>query len=156
MRLVEANREQKRARDALNYDAGGMLLTREQYALREARLRAHAWSRHALRSWILIDDGGGVLAACGKYRLRSVAHGAAGWAWAVASVFTERRLRGLGHASVMMKLLGERVRELDPGAHALVLYSDVGPRMYERAGYVTAGAANDRAWPAERCDSRAE
>ncbi len=156
MRLVEANEEEKRERDALNYEAWGTLLTREQYASRETRLRAHAWSRQALRSWILVGDDGEVLASCETYRMRSYARGALGWTWAVASVFTERRLRGLGHASRMMTLLGERIRELDSNAHAVVLYSDVGSRMYERAGYVKAGAPLDRVWAAERGELLAE
>ncbi len=156
MRLIEASEEEKRARDALNYEAWGTLLTREQYASRETRLRAHAWSRQALRSWILVGDDGEVLASCETYRMRSYARGALGWTWAVASVFTERRLRGLGHASRMMTLLGERIRELDPNAHAVVLYSDVGSRMYERAGYVKAGAPIDRVWAAERGELLAE
>jgi hypothetical protein len=156
MQLIEANDDQKRARDALNYDAWGMLLTGAEYAAREARLRAHAWSKGALRSWILLGQRDEPLASCETYQMRSYAHGAVGWTWAVASVFTERRLRGQGHASVMMKLLGKRLRELDSGAHAVVLYSDVGASMYERAGFVTAASARDRIWPAERGEPRAE
>jgi hypothetical protein len=70
----------------------------------------------------------------------------------VASVFTERALRGRGYASRMMTLLEERLRERDPKAHAVVLYSDVGPSMYERAGYVAPRAAFDRVWDAKAGD----
>jgi hypothetical protein len=126
-----------------------MLLTPEAYGVREARLRAHAWSRRVMRSWLLVGDGSDVLASCETYRRKSLASGGEGSTWAVASVFTERALRCRGHASRMMSLLEEQVRQLDPSAHALVLYSDVGAPMYERAGYIAPGRAAERVWPAE-------
>jgi GNAT superfamily N-acetyltransferase len=154
--LKLATEEQKRARDALNYEAWGMLLTREQYGAREERLRAHAWSRDALTSWLLVDHDGQVLSSCEAYRMESFVQGSAGTTWGVASVFTERRLRGKGYASRMMALLVERLRELDPKAHAIVLYSDVGTAMYERSGFVVVGSGQDRAWSAEPGEPSAE
>ncbi len=156
MRLVEATDEQKRARDAVNYEAWGTLLTPAQYGAREERLRAHPWSREALTSWLLVGDDGAVLASCEAYRMESFVGGSKGTTWSVASVFTERKLRGKGYASRMMSLLVERVREIDPPAHAVVLYSDVGTAIYERAGFVVAAEGQDRAWSAEPGDLAAD
>jgi hypothetical protein len=61
---------------------------------------------------------------------------ARGSTYGVASVFTEPRLRGRGHASRMMSLLPAAILAANPGAHAIILFSDVGPGMYARAGYV--------------------
>jgi GNAT superfamily N-acetyltransferase len=154
--LILATEEQKCARDALNYEAWGMLLSREQYGAREVRLRAHPWSQSALMSWLLLGDDGDVLSSCETYRMESFVGASAGTTWGVASVFTERRLRGKGYASRMMALLVERVRELDPKGHAIVLYSDVGTAMYERSGFVVVGSGQDRAWGAEPGERAAE
>src|SRR5262245_2943013 len=132
MHLILATEAEKGARDALNYEAWGMLLTRDQYGAREVRLRAHPWSQDAFMSWLLVADDGDVLSSCETYRMESFVGGSAGTTWGVASVFTERRLRGKGYASRMMALLVDRVRVLDANAHAIVLYSDVGTSMYER------------------------
>ena len=139
MRIVEATEVQKRERDALTFAAWGSTLTPEQYMQREARLRAHAWPRAAMKTWLL-TEGDAVLASCETYRM--------GAAYAVASVFTEQALRGRGHASQLMKLLEARIRELSPEAQAIVLYSDVGAPIYERGGYV-ARPAQDREWAAQ-------
>jgi GNAT superfamily N-acetyltransferase len=147
VRIVEATEHQRQGRDRLTHDAWGAMLTPEQYMQREARLRAHAWSRAALTTWLLVD-GETVLASCESYRMRSTVRGEVGTTYAVASVFTEKALRGRGYASELMKLLEARVRELDRTAHAIVLYSDVGAPIYERAGYV-ARPAQDREWPAQ-------
>jgi GNAT superfamily N-acetyltransferase len=156
VKLVLANDEQKLARDAVTHEAWGMLLTPEAYVAREVRLRAHAWSRGALLTWLLVDDHGHVLASCETYRMLSRLRAESGSSWAVASVFTERELRGRGYASRMMSLLEESLRERDAKGHAIVLYSDVGAPIYERAGYVAPHAAFDRVWDAEPGDVSAE
>ena len=148
MRIVEATDAQKRERDALTHQAWGAMLSPEQYGQREAQLRAHVWPRTSMRTWLLVD-GDAVLSSCETYRMRSVLQGAASSTYAVASVFTEKSLRGHGYASQLMNLLEARLRELDPAAHAIVLYSDVGAPIYERAGYV-ARPAQDREWSAEK------
>ena len=147
MRIVEATEAQKRERDRLTFEAWGTLLEPTGYATREARLRAHAWPRAVMKTWLLCD-GDAVLASCETYRMRSFLRGAPSSTWSVASVFTERALRGRGYATQLMKLLEDRVRELDPTAHALALYSDVGAPIYEHARYV-GRPAQDRVWPAQ-------
>lgn len=155
MQLIEANEAQQRNRDIATYGAWGTGLTLDQYLEREARLRAHPWARAALRSWLLVDDRGVVLASCETYRMHSFVDGAAGCSWGVASVFTEPALRGHGYASRLVALLPEPLRALDPRAHALHLYSDVGPAMYERAGYRPRPAL-DRIWRPLVAPHRAE
>jgi GNAT superfamily N-acetyltransferase len=154
VRIVEATEEQKRERDALTFEAWGALLDPAGYETREARLRAHRWPRVVMKTWLLCD-GDAVLASCESYRMRSFRRGAPSSTWSIASVFTERALRGRGYATQLMRLLEDRVRELDPTAHALALYSDVGGPIYERAGYV-ARPAQDRVWPAQAGTAGAE
>jgi GNAT superfamily N-acetyltransferase len=155
MRLELATDAQKLDRDRLVYEAWGQRLTVEGFITREMTLRAHRWSREAMRTWLLVSSSGAILSSCETFRMESFVHRRAddagapapspsvGSSYAIASVFTEPPLRGQGHAARMMSLLVGRLRELDPSAHASVLYSDVGPAIYERSGYV-AMPAKDR------------
>ncbi|MEQ1505252.1 MAG: GNAT family N-acetyltransferase, partial [Myxococcota bacterium] len=111
---------------------------------REARLRAGPWARSERTTWIL----GPGLASCETYRVPL--GGGDGVGWAIASVFTEPALRGHGFASALLDRLAERLRT-EPGARGLVLFSDVGARIYERVGFV-ARPAVDRVWPADPGD----
>ncbi len=156
MQLVLATEEQRRARDALNFEAWGTLLTSAQYAAREQQLRAHRWSREALDSWILESESGQPLASCETYRTDSFVNGSRGTTWSVASVYTEPKLRGKGFATCMMELLVHRISDIDPRAHAIVLYSDVGTAIYERSGFVAADSGRDRVWLAEPGDIAGE
>jgi GNAT superfamily N-acetyltransferase len=139
MHLVVATDEQKAQRDALTHSEWGALLTPEGYAAREQRLRAHPWARAEMRTWLLCDDAGAVLASCETFRTDSFLRppGGAllpGDSFAIASVFTEERLRGRGYATRLMDLLAAEL-ERQPRAHAALLFSDVGPRIYARSGY---------------------
>ncbi|WP_309895783.1 GNAT family N-acetyltransferase [Archangium sp.] len=139
MHLVVATDEQKAQRDALTHSEWGALLTVEGYAAREQRLRAHPWSRVDMRTWLLCDDAGDVLASCETFRTDSFLRAPDGAflpgdSFAIASVFTEERLRGRGHATRLMDLLAAEL-ERQPRAHAALLFSDVGPRIYARSGY---------------------
>jgi GNAT superfamily N-acetyltransferase len=138
MNLRVADEEAARDRDRVTYESWGSALTIEQYLAREARLRAHAWSRGVLTSWLYCDAGGAALCSCETYRMASLMDGARGETWAVASVYTEPAVRRRGHARAMMKALVERARAA--GAHASILFSDVGAPIYERSGYVAAPA----------------
>jgi GNAT superfamily N-acetyltransferase len=138
MELVEASGEQRRARNEVSFSAWGGPLTAEQFVAREERLCAHPWARRTMTSWLLVD-GGAVLASCETYRMDGFVDGERGDVWAVASVFTEERLRRKRYASQLMQLLVERARRA--GALASTLFSDVGPAIYDRVGY--------RARPAE-------
>ncbi len=141
MRLVPASEQQKRARDPVAWAEWGSRLSVEQFLEREQRLRAHAWCREGMQTWLWCGSGDEVLASCESFRMRSfIGLGSPGdreegVTFGVASVLTEQRLRGHGYASGMMRALVERLR-VEPGAHGSLLYSDVGATLYERAGYV--------------------
>src|SRR5690349_3861376 len=64
--------------------------------------------------------------------MKSFAAEAPGLTLGVGSVFTERRLRGRGHASRLLELVAAQTRD----AQAFILFSDVGAPIYERIGYV--------------------
>jgi GNAT superfamily N-acetyltransferase len=132
-RLAPASPSAARARDALTFTAWGGGLSLEAYLHREEALRAHPWVAAVGRRWSWEADDG-VLASCETYQVRSAVGARPGHALIVASVFTAPARRGRGHASAMLRALGdEAARE---GAQALVLYSEVGTPLYERLGYV--------------------
>jgi GNAT superfamily N-acetyltransferase len=140
MHLVPATDDKKLQRDHLSYSAWGPPLSVPDYLEREQRLRAHPWSREALRTWLLQDDAGQVLASCETFRTDSFLRDASGAltpgdSWSIASVFTEEALRGHGHATRLMDLLAAELERASPRAHAALLFSDVGPRIYARSGY---------------------
>lgn len=140
--LTLATEAQKLERDRLTHDAWGQALTVDGYVERESRLRAHPWAREGMLTWVLTGSSGEVLSSCETFRMDSYARLASpsepsrASSYAIASVYTEAALRGRGYAARMMSLVAPRVRAMDPSAHALVLYSDVGARIYERSGYV--------------------
>jgi GNAT superfamily N-acetyltransferase len=146
MELELASDEEKGARDGLTFAAWGGGLTLPQFLEREVRLREQAWARQRMQTWLL-KEGARVLASCETFRNDSYLDGRAGHSWSIASVFTEEALRGKGHALELMRRLRERLRP-EPGAQACVLFSEVGPQLYERAGYRALAGATDQVLPA--------
>jgi GNAT superfamily N-acetyltransferase len=144
--LVEASEAQKRERDVLTHSAWGERLTPQGYAAREQRLRAHPWARASMQTWLL-EQKGTILSSCETFRTPAHLGAQQGEAWAVASVFTEKALRGRGHAERMMRLLCERLGQLPGHPLAVVLFSDVGPSLYARAGFVARPAVDWRFEP---------
>jgi len=133
--LTAASDAEKQARDAVTFAEWGTRLSLEQFKEREARLRAHRWSRDAMRTWLLRDASGEVLSSCETFLTDCRVDGAWGQAWQIASVFTEPHLRGRGHATRMLSLLVEQLGR-EPGLPlAVTLYSDVGAPIYERCGF---------------------
>src|SRR4051812_38592114 len=102
MDLSEATEIEKLERDRICHPTWGPPLAMEDWLRRESRLRAHAWSRRAMRTWLLRGEGGQVLSSCETFAMASrLVRGGeerAGRTYGVASVFTEERLRGRGHA----------------------------------------------------------
>nr|BDT37178.1 GNAT family N-acetyltransferase [Myxococcus sp. MH1] len=145
MPLVLATDAQKAERDRVTHAAWGSPLTVEQFHQREVRLRAHPWCREGMRTWLLVDDGGQVLASCETFRTDSHLRGPDGVATpgvseAIASVFTVPELRGHGHATRLMDQVAEHVAQEGPDRHAALLFSDVGAPLYRRSGYREAPA----------------
>jgi len=133
--LLAASDEQKVRRDALTWAAWGGLLQRDQYLARELCLRARAFCKGGMQTWLWVDPSG-VLCSCETFSMASRLDGVASRSYAVASVFTEEPLRRRGHAVRMIDALAAEIRASDPGAHAIVLYSDVGEAIYGRSGFV--------------------
>lgn len=146
MELVEANEIQKRERDLATHAAWGATLTAADYSRREQTLRDHPFSRENMRTWFLVAPDGGIVASCETFRMDSLLRDhpsePRGNAYAVASVYVEPARRNRGYATHLMEALAERIRREDPTAHAMALYSDVGARIYERAGYVARPATD--------------
>lgn len=136
--LRVATDDEKRSRDALTFPEWGSRLTLDQYRVREERLRAQRWARERMTTFVWAD-GDSILASCEAFRMDSVLRGAAGVlrgnTHGIASVFTEVTRRGAGHATRMMRALVRTLPERDAQAQASILFSDVGPALYERAGY---------------------
>ena len=116
---------------------GGMAL--DLYLRREESLNAGELCRQALRMWLLKDASGAVLASCETYAARLWYGQAEGDLCGlkletIASVLVEPRLRQQGFASALLSALAARLRQEEVAAAAL--YSDVGPGLYRRAGFL--------------------
>jgi hypothetical protein len=150
VRLVLATEAQKAARDALTAEVWSAGLSAEAYLRREQGLRALAVPRLGMRTWLLVEGEGNVLSSCETFTFPSIFRPESSAVWgqsfAVASVFTEVRLRGRGHATRMLDRLCEALSQ-EAGTHAVVLYSDVAASQYARSGFL-ARPAYDWRWPA--------
>ena len=138
MFLIQADPELSRERDRATFEAWGGQLPLARYLAETERLRRHPWSRAEASVWCLCADGGEVLSSCETYRMTSwVGDGlpAPGHSYGVASVYTGRALRRRGHSTELLARLGDRLTREDPAAQALVLFSDVPLRTYEKAGF---------------------
>lgn len=134
-RLVEATDSDQRARDLLTAQAWGQKLTTEQFLQREAGLRAHPFAKQHLRTWLWVDEAGAVLSSCETFEVPARRGSRLGRAFVIASVFTEPSLRGKGHAVTLINAVCERLGQR-ADALAVSLFSEVGARIYERAGFV--------------------
>ncbi len=119
------------ARNRLTHATWGDRLSVEQYLAREDALRATAFAR-GMRTWLLEEESR-VVASCESYAMASVLDGRDGTTEGIASVFVEPELRGRKLAAELLSRLLARFRE--EKAHASILYSEVGTKLYEQAGY---------------------
>jgi hypothetical protein len=91
-----------------------------------------------MRTWLLVDENDSTLASCETYRMPSLLQSTDGTlsngvVEAFASVYVEEPLRGHGYASEMLR--GVVNHTLFEGMHAYILYSEVGEKIYNRAGF---------------------
>ncbi len=128
-----ATEAEKRVRDEVTFAEWGTRLTLPQYLEREQLLRAHPWARAGMETWFLAE-GDEVLSSCETFRNDSHVSGVAGESYAIASVFTEEKHRGKGHAHRLMVDLQAELKKRST-AQGLVLFSDVGAKLYERSGF---------------------
>lgn len=135
MHLVLASDEQKRARDAVTFGAWGGRLTLEQYFDREVTLRSTSWASGHMETWLWRDAHGRVLSSCETFRTESQVGNAHGYAYAIASVFTESPMRGQGHATALINALCDALKQR-PLAQVCVLFSEVGASLYESSHFL--------------------
>lgn len=131
------------ALDTRTHAAWGNVLSLPQYLQRERVLRASPFSQAGLRAWVLQRDGV-LLASCETYAcpvqvaaagrgaggeglLRGVGHG-------IASVYVDTAQRGHGYASELLRRVHETLAR--EGALLGFLWSEIGPTLYGRLGYV--------------------
>jgi GNAT superfamily N-acetyltransferase len=138
VRCTEAESRERDRRSALDWEPD---LCVPEFVAREQVLQRTAFARRSRVPWGWVVDGETV-SSTETYEVAWPA----GRVWLVASVWTDPDHRGRGHASAMLDALAERCAGV-PGAAALVLFSDVGPALYERVGFVALPAV-DVVWPA--------
>lgn len=154
--LVQADRLQMAQRWRLHHDAWGEGFEETLYLKREEALLDADFCRACHRMWLLQADDGQVLASAETYRGHMSALQRNGAVAAlkmetVASVVVDPRLRNQGHALRLMTELNARLHF--EGVHAVTLYSDVGPALYRKAGYLLHPARESvrtvagEAWP---------
>ncbi|MGV3622876.1 MAG: GNAT family N-acetyltransferase [Archangium sp.] len=132
MKLLRATAAQQIARDDASFPAWGTGLTLASFKERERRLRAHAWAKRTMASWFWVDGAGQVLSSCETFIDTAHAGSRAGLAATIASVFTEERHRGRGHAEAMLRALVEELRKT---CLAVTLFSEIGTKLYARLGF---------------------
>ncbi len=134
--------------DRDSYSSWGKGLTPDQYLHREQVLREHPWSRDAMKTWLLEDPRSGErLASCETFRMTSRHHAEPGTTFGICSVFVPEEHRGHGHASTLLSFLVPLLKSTTPNLHAIILFSDVGEKIYARLGYRSIPALSTR-WSA--------
>jgi len=128
--LVPAELEQL---DVATYASWGGGLSLADYMRRERVLRATAFSRRGLSTWVLRDGDTG-LASCESYELDVRGGQKCGTGYGIASVFVEPHLRGHGYASELLSRVHAALRQ--DGGLLCYLMSEIGPTLYQRLGYV--------------------
>jgi GNAT superfamily N-acetyltransferase len=145
--LVLATEMQKVARDAVTWVEWGDKLTPSQFAQREVVLRQTPWARESMRTWLWLVNGE-ILCSCETFRSEARLDGRTAVVEAVASVFTESQHRGRGSAQALIEALGLRLAA--EGVDAVVLYSDIGPVLYQRCGFEAVAAVDTQWAPVEK------
>jgi hypothetical protein len=111
---------------------GGLSDERFQSFQRRLADAPEARDRYRLLGWFA---GGGLTAAMKAYDLRAEFAGQSLRVLGVGAVFTPPELRRRGHAAAMLRAAMDEYAA--QGAHAAVLFSDIGASYYERLGYRT-------------------
>ncbi len=109
---------------------GGLSADRFQLFQRRLADAMEAKDRYRLLGWFVEGE---LVSGMKAYDLRGTFEGKPLHLLGVGAVFTPVELRRRGHAAAMLRaVLGEWAAQ---GAHASVLFSDIGPRYYERLGF---------------------
>src|SRR5215510_3656557 len=104
-------------------------LTRERYGLYNRGQMQTPWGARALTRLALVDRGQ-VLASAKRYDLTIQVDGCAVPTLGIGAVFTPLEQRRHGHAARLIDTLCAEAKAA--GAHMAMLFSEIGPRYYER------------------------
>lgn len=123
---------------------------------REARLRSHPWGGTHRRTVLLLDDAAGAPSGRSCACSCEVYDCDGSGVFLVATLYTDAARRGRGLAGELLQRveaalaagggasLGFQEAALPPAAfRGMLLFSEIGPRMYERLGYATCGGDDD-------------
>ncbi|HEX9082957.1 MAG TPA: GNAT family N-acetyltransferase [Holophagaceae bacterium] len=121
--------------DRATWPVWGGPLSLTDYRFQLNRLRDHPWARERRRAWVLRADTGEPAAFCETYGMDSRLNGTPGITLGVGGVFTQPSFRGRGLASELLSSLLHHLAGHPPAPQALLLFSDLGPAPYARAGF---------------------
>ncbi|KNE70613.1 hypothetical protein AMAG_20296 [Allomyces macrogynus ATCC 38327] len=113
----------------------------KEYFHREDLLQDTGFTRLGHSSWLLVPaaeqyaEMPTILAACETFKRPCRVGDQDTFAWSVASVFTRPEFRGCGYATTMMSKLRDRLVAEHPKLGVSTLYSDIGPKYYDRLGW---------------------
>ena len=100
------------------------------------RRMTHPWGRKHSR-YVIYKTNGQVASSCKTYDLTMTSHGRVYRVIGIGSVFTRMGFRGIGIAS---RMLEEIVDEAKANSYdGLLLYSEIGPSLYEPLGFEELG-----------------
>ncbi len=115
------------------YPVWGDGLSFDAYAATRAGCAARPGARSHLERVVLLD-GARVLASAARHDLSARIDGRIRRVLGIGSVFTPRELRGRGAASAMIAHLVDAANT--EGHEFVLLFSDIGPALYERLDFV--------------------
>ena len=107
-------------------------LDREAYGRYNAAQARTPWGAANLHRVALVDDGV-LLATAKRYDLRARLDGQDLGLVGIGAVFTPTAQRGRGYAAELLRRLLQRAT--DDGFGCAMLFSEIGPRYYERLGF---------------------
>jgi GNAT superfamily N-acetyltransferase len=150
--LQEASTEgQKNIRSCVNYVEWGDKLGLLQYLERELLYRNLNYGSKCLKTWLLIDSGY-IVSSCETYEMECrLDNGFIGIVLGIASVFTEQRYRNHGYAERLLKLLKEE--SFHHGVHAMILFSDIGSKFYQKNGFQPISSLYDYVFHQQPCST---
>jgi ribosomal protein S18 acetylase RimI-like enzyme len=154
--LVQADHLQTAQRWRLHHQVWGEGFELPLYLKREEALLAAEFCHARHRMWLLQGEDGQVLASAETYLGHMSGLQLTGAVVplrleTIASVVVDPRLRNQGYAARLMQELDARLRF--EGTQVATLYSDVGPALYRKAGYLLHPARESvrtvagEAWP---------
>jgi predicted N-acetyltransferase YhbS len=109
-------------------------LSRDRYGAYNVAQMRTPWGARRLDRVALVE-GDRVLASAKRYRLSLRIEGEELPILGIGAVFTPPAERRRGHAAALLeRIVGDAARE---GAKAALLFSEIGPRYYERLGFVS-------------------